>query len=39
MPQRQFGEYAPTCLELYKQYPSGVGDGTVVTDDQQSDAN
>lgn len=24
-PQRQFGEFAPTCLSLYQMYPSGVG--------------
>jgi hypothetical protein len=24
MPQRSFGEFTPTCVSLYKQYPSGV---------------
>lgn len=24
-PQRSLGEFSPTCLSLYQQYPSGVG--------------
>jgi hypothetical protein len=24
MPQRKFGEFAPSCLSLYEKYPSGV---------------
>ena len=29
-PQRTFGEFSPTCLELYKQYESGSDDGAVI---------
>lgn len=24
IPQRQFGEFSPTCLSIYQQYPSGT---------------
>jgi hypothetical protein len=34
----RIGEFAPTCLSLYEKYPSGPGDGTSVTEDQQSDS-
>jgi hypothetical protein len=37
VPQREYGELAPTCLSLYQQYPSGADSGTeVVLDDSSS---
>lgn len=36
-PQRVIGEFAPTCLSIYQKYPSGPGDGIVVSEDQQDD--
>jgi hypothetical protein len=37
VPQREYGELAPTCLSLYQQYPSGADSGTdVVLDDSGS---
>jgi hypothetical protein len=37
VPQRSYGELAPTCLSLYQQYPSGADSGTeVVVDDSSS---
>lgn len=34
-PQRQTGEFAPTCLSLYQKYPSGPGEGIQTVEDQQ----
>lgn len=33
-PQRAFGEFAPTCLSLYSEYPSGDDATIEVTPDQ-----
>jgi hypothetical protein len=33
-PQRTFGEYSPTCISLYKDYPSGMDASVEVTPDQ-----
>lgn len=35
VPQRQLGEFAPTCLDLYRLYPSGPDDGTPTSADEQ----
>lgn len=34
--QRAFGEFAPTCLSLYQEYPSGTDSGAVIADDPGS---
>lgn len=37
VPQRAYGEYTPTCLSLYQQYPSGTDSGAeVISDDSTS---
>jgi hypothetical protein len=33
VPPRAFGEYTPTCLSLYQQYPSGTDSGAEIIDD------
>ena len=33
VPERKWGELAPTCLSLYQQFPSGSGEGTTVVQD------
>lgn len=32
MPQRSLGEYAPTCISLYQDYPSGSAGAEVVSE-------
>ena len=34
-PQRVFGEFAPTCLSLYQQYPSGTNPQSESLPDEQ----
>lgn len=37
MPQRSIGEFTPTCLTLYREYPSGVNpDSEALLDEQPS---
>jgi hypothetical protein len=36
VPQRAFGEYAPTCLSLYEKYPSGTDSGAEVISDEST---
>jgi hypothetical protein len=38
-PQRSIGEFAPLCLSIYTQYPSGPGDGGSAVEDTQRNLN
>jgi hypothetical protein len=37
-PQRSFGEFAPTCLSLYKDFPSTSSTNTAVISDESASA-